>query len=158
MESVVYKIKSDLSNLKAVLKEYDVWIAEYRKEVVIDGKTYAQANSEQAGLMAYYSELADELNIILEDLEMRQKAAKAAAAKKLTKLSGKALTDRQLQTEIEGDPDVIAAWKAVAEVKERHEKAKTALNAFINRGYSLKNLNNARAGGFQNETIYVNES
>lgn len=157
MPSVVYAIKDDLSNIKAVLKEYDAQLSDYQKDLLINGKTYASANAEQAGMMAYYSEIADDLGILVDDMEMRLKAKRASRAKVTTKHEPKTHTDKQLQMAIDDDIEVIKVWKALAEVKERHERAKTALNAFINRGYSLKNLITARAGSFQDETIYVND-
>jgi hypothetical protein len=157
MTSVVYAINDDLTNINAVLAVYDEQLRDYQKDVRINGKTYASANAEQAGMMAYYSEIADDLGIIVDDMEMRLKAKRASTAKKLARLEAKTHTDKQLQMLVDDTDEVMKVWKVLAEVKERHERAKTALNAFVNRGYSLKNLITARAGSFQDETIYVND-
>lgn len=155
--SVVYKIYDDLSNLDKILRAYDKEIAKYEEELKLDGKTYSSANAEQAGLMSWYSELADDLGILLEEMERRVKKQRAIAMKKFMGKDPKAYSDKRLEQIIADDKDLEKIEKAKLEVQERHEKAKTALNGFIRRGFSLNNLTQIRIGGFQDEKIRVNE-
>lgn len=157
MKSAVRKIKDDLSNLNSVLLSYDTKMKEFSENLRIDMKTYAQANSEQAGLMSYYSQLKDELDVIHDDMEIRLCVAKSNAMKKIERVANNKYTEKQLSMHIEADPDVRDTRRACGEVKERLEKAKSMVAGFMQRGYSLNNLTRIRAGEFQDDLIYVGE-
>lgn len=155
--SSIHKINEDLSNLNRVLREYDYWMKDFEEELRIDGKKYSQANSEQAGRISYYSELSDELGVIVKEMDMRCKVARTKAMKKLMNVSSKSYTEKQLSMMIDDDPEVIKSLRALREVEERHEKSKTMVAGFIQRGYTLKNMSLIRTGGFHDEIMYVNE-
>lgn len=157
MNSIVHKIAPDLSNLTTVLNEYDAWMKGYEKNIKVDMKTYAKANSEQAGLLAYYSEMHNELEIMHKDMEMRTKVARANAMNKVHKRSDRNYTETQLKIIIDADPDVTAMATAAREIEERQKKSETIVNALHQRGFTLNNMTRIRIGGFQDEYMYVNE-
>ena len=155
--SIANLIQDDLSNLDEVLGEYDGCLRGYVKALKIDMKTYAKANSEQAGWIAYYSELHDELDVMFKDMETRIKIARAKAAIKIEKVSSKKYTEKEMSRIEESDPTVIITGKAAREIEERKKKFETVVSAFSQRGYTLNNMTRIRIGGFQDEFMYVNE-
>lgn len=157
MASLVDRIEEDLSNLQEVLKEYDGWLKNYEKNLKIDMKTYSKANSEQAGWLAWYSELHDELDVIHKDMETRSKVARAMAAIKLEKVSSKKYTEKEMTRHEDTDPTVRATNKAAREIEERKKRAATIVEAFKARGYTLNNMTRIRMGGFQDDLMYINE-
>lgn len=155
--SAANKVKPDLSNLSEVLKEYDDWMRGYEKNLKIDMKTFAKANAEQAGWLAYYSEMQDELEIMYKDMETRVKIAKANVANKLEKVSPRKYTEKELTGHEDRDPTVEKTTKAAREIEERKRKCETIVAAFSQRGYTLNNMTRIRLGGFQDELMYINE-
>jgi hypothetical protein len=155
--SAANKIKPDLSNLDTILREYDSWMNGYEKNLKVDMKTYSKANSEQAGWLAYYSEIHDELDVMFKDMETRVKVARASAAHKIEKVSSKKYTEKEMSRIEDGDPIVIATLKACREIEERKKKFETVVAAFSQRGYTLNNMTRIRMGGFQDESMYINE-
>lgn len=157
MTSAANTIHEDLSNLSEVMQEYDACLRNYEKRLKVDMKTYAKANSEQAGWIAYYSELHDELDVMYKDMETRVKVARALAAQKVEKYSAKKYTEKEMSRIEESDPTVIKTGKAAREIEERKKKFETVVAAFSARGYTLNNMTRIRMGGFQDEYMYVNE-
>lgn len=155
--SMVNLVKDDLSNLDNVLKYYDKHLSKYDSDLEIDGKTYGKALSQQAGLLAWYSELNDELEILEKELEARLRIAKDSAMKRLERISPEKQTEFKIKFNIESDPTCIALGKAVREVEERKKKSATIVMAFNQRGYALNNMIMCRRGEFLDEKIYVNE-
>jgi hypothetical protein len=155
MVSAVKKIKDDLSNLDVVLSRYDAKLRYYDDKLEINLKTYAEANGEQAGLVAYYCQLSSELEIMAEDMKQRLAQARSRALKKIIRNATREYTDRTLHAMIEDDPDYVKHYKAMQEVKERHQKADDVASAFLARGYALNNFTRIRSAEFQDEIMYV---
>jgi hypothetical protein len=155
--SIANRIKPDLSNLDEVLKEYDACLRGYEKCLKVDMKTYAKANSEQAGWLAYYSEIQDELDIMFKDMETRVKVARGQAAIKLEKVASKKYTEKETGYHVDVDPMVNKTIKAMREIEERKKKSETIVAAFSQRGFTLNNMTRIRMGGFQDEFMYINE-
>lgn len=150
-------INKDLSNIQEVLQQYDEDMKGFRKAMKIDMKTYAKANSEQAGLLQYYSEVQGELGVLYKDMDTRLKEVRAVALKKLKKISERSLTEKLLLMEIEADPDVVAHNKALREIEERQKKVDSIVEGMHQRGYTLNNMTRIRIGGFQDEYMYVQD-
>lgn len=156
MMSAVYKIKDDLSNFDTVLDTYDAIIDGYEKDLGIDGRTYMQANVQQAAYIGYYVQIGKELDVMLLDMELRVKVQRAKAFKRVQQQSAQTHTEKSMNMMIDGDPHVISHTKAALEVKERAMKMDAIVEAFKQRGFSLNNLLKMRQGEFQNERMYVN--
>lgn len=155
--SAIYKIKDDLSNLDIVLARYDKKLATHEAELCIDGKTYMEANAKQAGISSYFDQLRCDLDVMLEDMDMRYRVWRTKTLKRIQQTESKAHAEKTLSMLIDGDPDVIKHYKAMGELNERFIKAKAIVTAFQQRGYSLNNIVKIRAGDFHNETMYVDE-
>lgn len=155
--SVANLVKNDLSNLDEVLADYDACMRGYTKNLKVDMKTFAKASSEQAGWLAHYSEIHDELVVIFKDMETRVKVAKAAVFTKLGKNSSQRFTEKELTRKEDEDTTVNLTIKALREIEERKAKAETIVGAFTARGYTLNNMTRIRAGGFHDEYMYVKD-
>src|SRR3982751_3212284 len=136
MASAAYKIKEDLSNLKVVLMNYDAKLKNAKEDLRLDRKSYMQANGEQAALIAYYDYIGDELDIMVADMELRYKVARGKAMKLITGSSPKEYTEKNMGMLLDTDPTTIKCLKAMFELKERREKARTIVNSFVQRGYA----------------------
>lgn len=156
-ESITNLIKNDLSNLDKVLRYYDKNLDVYEDDLTIDGKTYGQALSKQAGLLAWYSELNDQLEILEKELESRLRVAKEKAMKRLIGISHDKLTEFKMKMEMDADPTCILLGKAIREVEERKKKSATIVMAFNQRSYTLNNMIMCRRGEFLDERIHVDE-
>lgn len=155
MQSSVTKINSDLSNFADILEGYDKKLKAHVSDLRIDGYTYMQANVQQSAFIGYYDQISDELDIIVQDMEMRLKVAKFKVLKNIQQNSAKDHTEKVLGMLIEGDPLVITTAKALLEVKERYLKSKSIVLAFQQRGFSLNNLVKMRQAEFHDEMIYI---
>lgn len=155
--SVIYKIKSDLSNLSAVMLSYDTKMKNFKEELRLDGRTFQQASVQQSAYSAYYDQIAQELDVMVDEMELRIKEARMKAYTNIRKVSPKDYPERTLNLMLDGDPEVLRMTRAMLEVAERLKKAKSYVKSFETRGYSINNLTKQRQAEFLNQTIYLDE-
>lgn len=142
--SIIFEIKPDLSNLIDILDRYEKAIEDLHEEVKLKGKPLSQANAENPSLMAYYDERRTELKSLVAFMEMRVEKIKGERWVKYTEGHPHALSTRDKDVYIKAEPEYLKCYQLLLCVQEMYSRYNVAVDAFIARGFSLRNITNAR--------------
>lgn len=142
--SVIFDIKPDLSNLVQILDRYEEAIKDLDDELKLKGKQLAQANSENPSLLAYYDERKAELKSIMQLVEMHIDRVKGELWQKFTENHSRDLGPRDKEMYVKKDPEYLKRYQLFLCVQELYMRYSAAVEAFIARGFSLRNITNLR--------------
>lgn len=142
--SVIFDIKPDLSNLVQILDRYEEAIKDLDDELKLKGKQLAQANSENPSLLAYYDERKAELKSIMQLVEMHIDKVKGELWQKFTENHSRDLGPRDKEMYVKKDPEYLKRYQLFLCVQELYMRYSAAVEAFIARGFSLRNITNLR--------------
>ena len=149
------KLKPDLSNLDAILDDFDNRLSTWKDDVAVGGKNIERANMEQPAYFAYYDQIKAEAESLCEKLELMTKVAKAVAMDRIGgPKTSKVYPERTLDKLAEEDFTYRRNHVAYLEARERYLKAKSVVDAFTQRGYSLTNIRHIRIAEMHDKTIY----
>lgn len=137
-------------NVPAIIKYYEDMITEDAVELRlhVTGRSLEQANKEQSQWYGFYLLRRAELKQLCKKLQARINGKRFSFFKSYTSVTGtamaKALTDRQIEKYIDNEPEVVALEELFLEFEETYEKFNGIVDAFQQRGYSLRNITEAR--------------
>lgn len=141
--SIIFEIKSDLSNLIDILDRYETAIEDLDEELKLKGKPLSAANSENPSLLAYYDERRNELKTLVQFMEMRCEKIKGERWMKYMEMP-RELSARDKDVYIKAEPEYLKCYQLFLCVQEMYGQYNVAVDAFIARGFSLRNITNAR--------------
>lgn len=142
--SVIFDVKPDLTNLVEILDRYETAIQELKGELQLKGKQLALANSENPSYLAYYDERKTELKSIMQFVEMKMDEVRGGIWKRLTEVHSRELTHRDKEVYLKAEPEYLKLYQLFLCVQEMYNRYCVAVEAFIARGFSLRNITNAR--------------
>lgn len=142
--SVIFEIKPDLTNLIDFLDRYERAIKDLDEELKLKGKPLGQANSENPSLLAYYDERKAELKSLCSFLEMRVDKIKGEIWRRYTENHSRELSSRDKDMYIKAEPEYLNSYQLLICVQEMYQRYCVAVDGFIARGFSLRNITNAR--------------
>lgn len=142
--SVIFEIKPDLSNLIDFLDRYDMAIKDLEEELKLKGKQLAAANSENPSMLAYYDERKTELKSLVQFMEMRVDKIRGELWRKYTESHSRDLGPKDKEMYIKSEPEYLKSYQLLICVQEMYSRYNVAVDAFIARGFSLRNITNAR--------------
>ncbi len=151
--SVIFDIKPDLTNLVEVLNPYERALESFAEDVKLKGKQIGTANSENPSLLAYYDERKIELKSIMDFVEMHMDKVKGELWQKYTEVHSRELNAKDKEMYIKKDPEYLKRYQLYLCVQELYGRYSSAVEAFVNRGFSLRNITNLRVAQVENGTI-----
>ena len=155
--SVASTIKSDHSNLPDILEYYENQLKDAKENLKLDGKNIEAANVEQPSWLAYYDQIRVELEYLLQIYDMRVKVARAAARQHISKNSSYSYGQQELEKMVDGDPKYLTVNQYFIEVRATTERARSVVEAFAQRSYSLNNITKIRVAEVQNVTLRIKD-
>lgn len=151
--SVVFELKEDFSNLPLIVERYEQALADFHTDVNLKGKTIGTANSENPSLLAYYDERRAEVKILLDMTAARLERVKGELWKRYTENHSRDLGPKDKDYYIKCEPEYAKVHKLLLCVQELHSKYVAAVDAFVARGFSLRNITNLRVAQVENGLI-----
>lgn len=142
--SIILQIKPDLSNLGDILDTYEQAFESFKDDVRLNGKQIGKANSENPSLLAYYDERRAELKSILQFVEMHLDKIRGELWQQYTEVHSRELNAKDKEMYIKKDPKYLKVYQLFLCVQELYNKYIAAVDAFVNRGFSLRNISNLR--------------
>lgn len=142
--SVIFDLKPDLSNLVSILDRYERALESFEEDLRLKGKQIGVANSENPSLLAYYDERKAELKSIMQFVEMHVDQVKGELWQKYTEVHSRELGPRDKEMYVKKDPEYLKRYQLFLCVQELYMKYTAAVEAFVNRGFSLRNITNLR--------------
>ena len=138
--------------LPAELAVYEKDIGEAEARLTMKGKTGTEAIQEQPGWLAYYGTRKAEAGKLLKYLDARVMSCRSALYRNYENYS-RALSDRMVDKYIDNDPEYLNYLELYLEVKEIHESLDAIHNAFVARGFSLRDWTALKVVQMQNDVI-----
>lgn len=129
----------NLENLNDVLIPYVEDIVNAKENLVLKGKTYKEANMEQAQWMSYYDERKVELKTILEYVDIEIERIRTKLIRGFEK-HPRNLSDTMRRQYVNNEPELLNIQKKRLVIQELYGKYVSLVDAFKQRGYSLRNL------------------
>lgn len=142
--SVIFDIQPDLSNLVQVLERYERAMESFESDLALKGKQIGTANSENPSLLAYYDERKAELKSIMLFVDMHVDKVKGELWQKYTEVHSRELGPRDKEMYVKKDPEYLKRYQLFLCVQELYMRYTAAVDAFVNRGFSLRNITNLR--------------
>ena len=143
----------EVEQLKKLVKTYDKQLAEWEGDIVLGGKTIEKVNAEQPKLASKYLKLKMELYALQNFVEQQVKIAKAISLKNYYIFTQKSLGERMVEKIVEEDKTYCQFYMLYLEVHERYEKARSIVEQFNLRAYSINNIVKARIAAVEDQTI-----
>lgn len=134
------ELKRDLSNVDAVMADFDDRMKDYKEDLRLDGKNIEKANMEQAAFHAYYDQIRAELESMFRKAEIYHDTKLVETIASLERKATKQHSDTSLVRLAHGDKAFAPIRVALAEIEERLGKAKSICSSFDKRGFALNNI------------------
>lgn len=150
---VILEVKSDMSNLPQILQRYENYLSDVSSNLALKGKPIGEANSEQPAWLVYYDQKKVELKSILNLVEMHVERIKGGLWEKFTEVHSRELSSRDKDAYIKKDVNYLNAYQLLLCVQELYDKYDAVVEAFIARGFSLRNITNLRVAQVENGLI-----
>lgn len=155
--STLSKIGEDMSGLAEFINSIENNVANWKDDLNLNGKNLRAANIEQPSLIAYYDQLAVEVNVALEFVDMKEKQIRGEKLVYIKDTFKKEYTDSSIQKVIDSDPKYMKIHLLYLEIKELHDKIRSIVDAFKQRAYVLNNLVKIHEKELENITINLNQ-
>lgn len=150
--SIRKTIGDKYENLEAILAPYIEDLDEKEQNLKIEGKRLELANREQASWLSYYDERRIELATYVKFFEMELSRVRSTILKNMERYP-KDLSDRARDKYIDSHEDYLNVYELYLTVKELYSEYESIVNAFIQRGYSLRNITNIRVAALEDVVI-----
>lgn len=151
--SKIFEIADDLSNLPAIIAEYDQEIENAKDNLDLEGKTLFEANREQPSWYCHYYRLLQELKTIEDFVEGKLEAKKGKLWRDYKENHTLSLSSTDITHYINSTPAYEEIRTLHFVVIEMVGMMNALVKAFEQRGYVLRNLTEARIHEMQTATI-----
>lgn len=138
--------------LPAELDAYQTDISMAESRLTMKGKTGTEAIQEQPGWLAYYGTKKAEAGKLLKYLDARMTSCRSTLIRNYENYS-RALSDRMVEKYIDNEPEYLSYLELYLEVKEIHESLDAIYNAFVARGFSLRDWTALKVVQMQSDVI-----
>jgi hypothetical protein len=132
-------LKDDLSNLKEILRDFDTRMDNWENDLFLGGKNLERAIMGQPSYYAYYDQIKAELECLYNHVDLMANIAQAKSMRVISQ-NPRLIGERNTEKMSKDDPEYKRYALARAEFEERLTKAKSIVQSFEQRGYSLNNI------------------
>lgn len=136
-------LKADFSNLDDIVAEYDKLYKIGRELVIIEGRPLAEGLATQPTERQFFGLCTTLLRRIVKIAEARVAAARGKLYYILLKKEPRDISDRALNTIVDGDDEIYEVTMQVIKVREYYEKFSDLVESYNQRGFALNNLTKA---------------
>ena len=151
--SATFVLEDDLSNLPAVMKQYDDEIVKAKEHLDLDGKSLLQANREQPSWYCHYYRLYQEVKAIQSLVEAKLEAKKGSLWRQYKEHHSIALSSTDINHYIEDNASYSKLKHLFIITTEMVGMMNVLVKAFEQRGYVLRNLTEARVHEIENALL-----
>lgn len=149
-------IREDLGdnyvNLGEILSPYINGLQGKEDNIKIEGKLLEHANREQPSWLSYYDERRIELLTYVKFFEMEIARVRSILLKGMEQYP-RDMSDRAREKYIDNNESYLNVYEIYLVIKELHNEYESVVQAFIQRGYSLRNITNIRVAALEDVVI-----
>lgn len=151
--SALHDVQGSSNNLPQILERFESELSEAKIHLQIEGKNLERANREQPSWLSYYDERRIELHSLVKFYEQKLESVKGKLWRHYTENYSRELGHKDKEMYIQTDKEYLTQYNIFLEVQELYKQYEAVTNAFIARGYSLKNITDIRVHSLQDVTL-----
>lgn len=151
--SRIQDLGNKLANLPTVIAEYEEAFIDVKTHLKLTGKTLEQAQKEQGSWTIYYSSRRAELKTLLKYLDDLVSATRGNVTKRYVENYSRSVGERVLATFVDADPEYLKMRELYLEVEDLYNRYDAAVDAFERRGYTIRDITNARINNLHNSDL-----
>lgn len=139
-------------NLPELFVEYENDIKDAPDRLAILGKTSAQAESDQCAWPVYYGVRKAELNKLTKFMKARLDAVRGEITRRYVDCA-RDYGERTREKFIDAEPEYLQVYELCLEVEELRDKFDAICDAFVRRGFALRDWTQVRTSDITDATI-----
>lgn len=147
------ELGENYKNLDKVLEPYLSALDDLDINLAIKGKLLEHSNREQASWLSYYDQRRIELSTLVRFFEQEVKRIRGILFKQFVESYPRDLSDRQIDKYIDSEQAYLDINEKYLAIKEVYDQFTGAVDAFIQRGYALRNITNIRVNNLEDVII-----
>lgn len=151
MNPIKQEFGERLEKLETFLELYENDLIELEEHLRIRGKSLETANLEQAQWFGYYGERKVELKRVIDLFDAERNRIRYVLFKNAK--TNMEMSDALRLKYIEHDETFLEINRKCLNIIEMYNKYANAVESFSQRGYSLRNITNARVASVQNDVL-----
>lgn len=134
----------DISYIPRIVDEYERHIEEAEDRLRLKGKNLELANKEQPTWLVFYDQKKAEIEHVLKRMTILVESTRGKIYRQYKENFSRDLGEREINKYIDCDQEYLKVAELRLIIDELHEKLKAVRDAFVQRGYSLKNITDIR--------------
>lgn len=146
------EISRDIGKIPSAIAYYEKELAEARQEVKISGNV-ERAAAALPGIVEHRFNQLQELEAILEYLNIELRRLRSSLFKKYLENYQRALSSRDVEKYVDGEPDVVDFEKVINEFALIRNKWLGILKAIDSKGFSINNVIKLRVAGMEDASL-----
>jgi hypothetical protein len=141
---MIYRFNENFNNLPALINEFDTILEDAAQNLTMKNKTLEEANREQPSWYCYYNSKYQEIKSLNKIIENMAAQKKGQLWKQYTTTSNISLKITDMEQYINSDIEYMKYKNYLIIVEEMVGMFNSLVKAFEARGYSLRNITDAR--------------
>lgn len=150
-------MKLSIDELRALVKgikdKYSNDLVRFKTELQIKGKSLGEANRDQPSLLAYYEEKRIEIDSIRRKVKLLLDEKRGKKWEYYTESFDRDINARDKDNYIKADEEMVKITQIYDDIDILHNKFYMIVEAFKQRGFSLKNITEIYINGIENMVI-----
>lgn len=146
------EISRDIGKIPSAIAYYEKELVEARQEVKISGNV-ERAAAALPGIVEHRFNQLQELEAILEYLNIELRRLRSSLFKKYLENYQRALSSRDVEKYVDGEPDVVDFEKVINEFALIRNKWLGILKAIDSKGFSINNIIKLRVAGMEDASL-----
>lgn len=148
------KVSSSITNLPDCIEYYEEQLAEARKEIPMTGSIEKSSSVLPAIVETRFAQL-QEIEAILEHLNIQLRRIKANTFRKFLENYQRALTSRDAQAYVDGEPEVVDQTELINQFGLLRNQFLGVLKALEAKQFQINNIVKLRVAGLEDSEINV---
>jgi hypothetical protein len=145
-------VSGDLNKIPLAIDYFDNELISARKEVKLTGNV-ERAAANMPGLVEHRFGQLQEIEAILNFLNIELRQVRSAKFRQYLETYQRALSSRDVEKYVDGEPDVISYEKLINEFALLRNKWLGVLKALDSKGFSINNVIKLRTAGMEDATL-----
>ena len=146
------KVSRDISEIPAAIQFFETELLQAKQECKLHGNVEKQA-SMMPGIVEHRFNQLQEIEAILEYLNIELRRLRSSFFKKYLENYQRALSSRDVETDVDGEADVVDYEKIINEFALLRNKWLGVLKALDQKQWQITNIVKLRVAGMEDATL-----
>lgn len=144
MNKALARLSKSPSSIVSILEEYDGFLAQSEQIFDLDGKKLELLCRDHAKNVVFYKKKLNELKTIEEFFKIKADEISSTHWKKYNEKHSRALSTKDIQQYISGEPDYVAQWELILEIVDMKKQYEAVVEALGEMSWMLSHITKLR--------------